>query len=334
MRLHDARGRPLHDLRISVTDRCNLRCTYCMPREAFGPEHPFLPREALLTFEEIRDVVVALGPLGLRKIRLTGGEPLLRRDIEHLVALLRNALPEVDLALTTNGVLLPNKAVDLAAAGLDRVTVSLDAFDPTTYAAMADVDHGPESALKGIQAALDAGLKVKVNCVVQAGTNEDEVLPLLRHFGPQDIVVRYIEYMDVGATNDWSMGAVLPGSSLRTRIAESHGPLTALEASSPNDVARRWRTSEGWTFGCIDSVTAPFCGGCSRARLSANGSMFTCLFAEDGHPLLPLLRNGASAEDLRAAIRSVWQARKDAYSEQRSQGKGREGRVEMSFIGG
>jgi len=334
MAVHDLRGRSLGDLRISVTDRCNLRCTYCMPRESFGPNHEFLPRSGLLTFEEIRDVVLAAAPLGVRKLRLTGGEPLLRRDLERLVEMLRIAVPEADIALTTNGVLLSGKAKALADAGLDRVTVSLDAMDASVYAAMADVDHGPEAAMEGIKAALDAGLSVKVNCVVRAGVNEQDIVPLVRTFGPRGITVRFIEYMDVGATNDWSMASVLPGAAVRTMIEEVHGPLNAITPSSPSDVARTWSTKEGWTFGCIDSVTAPFCGDCSRARLSADGALYTCLFSIDGHPLLPLVREGASTEDLRQAILSIWSGRNDAYSEQRNGSAERSGRVEMSYIGG
>jgi cyclic pyranopterin phosphate synthase len=334
MSVHDLRGRALSDLRISVTDRCNLRCTYCMPRDSFGPDHAFLPRSGLLTFEEIRDVVAAVGGLGLKKIRLTGGEPLVRRDLDRLTRMLRVALPEADIALTTNGILLATYAMTLAEAGLNRVTVSLDALDAEVYAAMADVDHGPEAALEGIEAALDAGLRVKVNCVVRAGVNERELLPLLRNFGPRGITVRFIEYMDVGATNDWSMTSVLPGSDVRALVEEAHGPLEAIAPLISSDVARTWRTKEGWVFGCIDSVTAPFCGDCSRARLSADGSLYTCLFSNQGHPLLPLLRGGASSDEVRQALVSIWSGRKDAYSEQRSATGERSGRVEMSYIGG
>ncbi|DAC08182.1 MAG: GTP 3',8-cyclase MoaA [Euryarchaeota archaeon TMED141] len=331
----DRRGRPLRDLRISVTDRCNLRCTYCMPREHFGPEHAFLPKEDILRFEDIADVVEACIDLGLQKIRITGGEPLLRRDLDVLVAMLRNVHPSADLALTTNGVILERHAERLLKAGLDRVTVSMDALSPTVYSEMGDVEHGPEATLAGIAKALDIGLRVKVNCVVRAGVNEGELLPLLEHFGPLGVPVRFIEFMDVGATNQWALDEVVTSREVRQIIASSFGEVTPLEATAYGEVARRWQTPQGWEFGTIDSISAPFCGNCTRARLAADGSVHTCLFSTQGSPLMPLIKSGASKQELSDALRTIWTERDDAYSEQRGAKNGPSSeRVEMSYIGG
>lgn len=331
----DRRGRPLRDLRISVTDRCNLRCTYCMPREHFGPEHAFLPKEDILRFEDIADVVEACIDLGLQKIRITGGEPLLRRDLDVLVTMLRNVHPSADLALTTNGVILERHAERLLKAGLDRVTVSMDALSHSVYSAMGDVEHGPEATLKGIAKALDIGLRVKVNCVVRAGVNEGELLPLLEHFGPLGVPVRFIEFMDVGATNQWALDEVVTSREVRQIIASSLGEVTPLEATAYGEVARRWQTPQGWEFGTIDSISAPFCGNCTRARLAADGSVHTCLFSTKGSPLMPLIKSGASKQELSHALRTIWTERDDAYSEQRGAKNGPSSeRVEMSYIGG
>lgn len=331
----DRRGRPLRDLRISVTDRCNLRCTYCMPREHFGPDHAFLPKADILRFEHIAAVVEACKELGLQKIRITGGEPLLRRDLDVLVGLLRKAHPEADVALTTNGVLLERHAQRLFQAGLDRVTVSMDALSPSVYSAMGDVEHGPEATLLGIEKALEVGLRVKVNCVVRAGVNEGELLPLIEHFGPRGVPVRFIEFMDVGATNQWSLDEVVTSTKVRHILAEKLGEARPLEATAFGEVARRWQTPQGWEFGTIDSISSPFCGDCTRARLAADGSVHTCLFSTEGKPLMPLIKAGASTAELQDAVKSIWTNRDDAYSEQRSkQTQAPSERVEMSFIGG
>ena len=331
----DRRGRPLRDLRISVTDRCNLRCTYCMPREHFGPDHAFLPKADILTFEHIADVVEACKDLGLQKIRITGGEPLLRRDLDVLIGLLRTVHPEADLALTTNGVLLERHAVRLLEAGLNRVTVSMDALSTAVYSAMGDVDHGPEATLQGIEKARTIGLQVKVNCVVRAGVNDGELVPLVERFGPLGIPVRFIEFMDVGSTNAWSLDEVVTSTQVRKILAATFGAITPLEPTTFGEVARRWQTPQGWEIGTIDSISSPFCGDCTRARLAADGSVHTCLFSTEGHPLMPLIKAGATGAELKAALRSIWMDRDDAYSEQRSRNaKQPSERVEMSYIGG
>ena len=331
----DQRGRPLRDLRISVTDRCNLRCTYCMPREHFGSDHAFLPKEDILRFEHIADVVEACVDLGLQKIRITGGEPLLRRDLDVLVTMLRNVHPDADLALTTNGVILERHAERLLKAGLNRVTVSMDALNPSVYSAMGDVEHGPEATLLGIEKALRIGLGVKVNCVVRAGVNEGEMLPLLQYFGPRNVPVRFIEFMDVGATNQWALEEVVTSKNVRLIIAEQLGEVVPMDPTAFGEVARRWQTPQGWEFGTIDSISVPFCGDCTRARLAADGSVHTCLFSNEGKPLMPLIKSGASKQELQHAVRSIWESRTDAYSEERSaQTERPTGKVEMSFIGG
>ena len=331
----DRRGRPLRDLRISVTDRCNLRCTYCMPREHFGPDHAFLPKADILSFEHIADVVGACKDLGLKKIRITGGEPLLRRDLDVLVKLLRDVHPGADLALTTNGVLLERHAERLLEAGLDRVTVSMDALSTPVYSAMGDVEHGPEATLQGIEKARAVGLRVKVNCVVRAGVNEGELVPLVEHFGPLGVPVRFIEFMDVGATNQWSLDEVITSKKVRSMLAAHFGEVTPLDATAYGEVARRWRTPQGWEIGTIDSISAPFCGDCTRARLAADGSVHTCLFSTEGKPLMPLIKAGASRAEIQAAVRSIWTERSDAYSEERSNSTQQPSeRVEMSYIGG
>ena len=342
----DQLGRALRDLRVSVTDRCNFRCTYCMPREVFGPGHAFLPRSALLSFEEIARVVAAFTGLGVRKVRLTGGEPLLRRDLDQLVAALV-ALPGVeDLALTTNGALLTEHAARLAQAGLPRVTVSLDALDPEVFAAMADTDLGVARVLEGIEAARAAGLAVKVNAVIRRGVNEDEIVPLAAYGRDLGVAVRFIEYMDVGASNGWRLDDVVPAAEIRARIA-AQWPLEPVAPAYAGEVATRWRYADGTgEVGVIASVTQPFCGDCTRARLSAQGEVFTCLFAAAGHDLRPVLRDGAPGdgdadirERLTEAIRAIWTGRDDRYSELRAHAADADGRrelprVEMSYIGG
>jgi cyclic pyranopterin phosphate synthase len=333
-RLVDRLGRPVRDLRISVTDRCNFRCVYCMPKEAFGRDHPFLPRAELLTFEEIERVARALAGLGVEKIRITGGEPLVRRDLETLVALLAR-IPGLDLTLTTNGSLLAGKAGALRAAGLRRVTVSLDSLDDATFRAMNDVDFPVARVLEGIDAAVAAGLDpVKVNVVVKRGVNEDGVLPLARAFRGTGVVVRFIEYMDVGATNGWRLDDVVPAAEIVAAIG-AELPLEPVEPAYRGEVAGRYRYRDGsGEVGVISSVTQPFCRDCTRARLSADGKLYTCLFAVRGHDLRALLRSGANDAELAEELRGIWSARSDRYSELRSAETDGLEKVEMSYIGG
>ena len=331
--LLDRLGRPLRDLRISVTDRCNFRCRYCMPRERFGENHTFLPRRAYLSFEEIEKVVTACRPLGLEKVRITGGEPLLRPDLDDLIS--RISSTGVEVALTTNASLLSGQAPRLADAGLDRVTVSLDALNPKIHSQMTDSSIPVEVVLGGIDAALEAGLSpVKVNCVVQRGVNETEVAPMVRRFKGTGVTVRFIEYMDVGRTNGWQLGQVVPSADLLGYL-QGEFELEPVESSSPSDVARRWAHSDGsGEVGFISSVSEPFCGDCVRARLSADGRLHTCLFASGGHDLRAIIHNGANGEALSEAVAAIWSRREDRYSEVRSEETSALPRVEMSYIGG
>jgi GTP 3',8-cyclase len=332
----DVFGRPLHDLRISVTDRCNFRCTYCMPKTVFGPDHRFLDRRELLDFEELTRISRLAVELGVRKLRLTGGEPLIRRELEVLVGMLAGL--GVDLSLTTNASLLPRKAQALADAGLDRVTVSLDSLDDATFRAMNDVDFPVASVLEGIDAASAAGLAVKVNCVVRRGVNDDGIVELARHFRGTPHVLRFIEYMDVGETNGWRLEDVVSGAEIVARIG-AEAPLEPVEGGYRGEVASRFRYADGsGELGVITSVTEPFCGDCTRARLSAEGRLYTCLFAVRGHDLRALLRGGASHEELRTTLAGLWRLRDDRYSELRADGTAApargEHKVEMSYIGG
>ena len=331
--LLDRLGRPLRDLRISVTDRCNFRCRYCMPRERFGENHTFLPRRAYLSFEEIEKVVTACRPLGLEKVRITGGEPLLRPDLDDLIS--RISSTGVEVALTTNASLLSGQAPRLADAGLDRGTVSLDALDPKIHSHMTDSSFPVEVVLGGIDAALEAGLSpVKVNCVVQRGVNETEVAPMVRRFKGTGVTVRFIEYMDVGRTNGWQLGQVVPSADLLGYL-QGEFELEPVESSSPSDVARRWAHSDGsGEVGFISSVSEPFCGDCVRARLSADGRLHTCLFASGGHDLRAIIHNGVDGDALSEAIAAIWSRRDDRYSEVRSEETSALPRVEMSYIGG
>ena len=314
----DTLRRPLRDLRVSVTDRCNFRCVYCMPKEVFGRDYPFLARSELLTFEEIERLARVFSAQGVHKIRLTGGEPLLRRDLEVLIDMLAR-IPGLDLTLTTNGALLPQKAQALAEAGLKRITVSLDSLDDATFRQMNDVDFPVDRVLAGIEAAQAAGLDpVKVNVVVKRGLNENDVLPLAQAFRGTGVIVRFIEFMDVGATNGWRLEDVVPGAEIVAAIAAEH-PLEPLEPSYRGEVARRYRYRDGsGQIGVIASVTQPFCGDCTRARISAEGTLYTCLFASRGHDLRALLRAGASDEELAEAVARIWSARTDRYSELRT----------------
>jgi cyclic pyranopterin phosphate synthase len=329
----DRFGRPLRDLRISVTDRCNFRCVYCMPREVFGRDYQFLDRAELLTFEELERVAGAFVAHGVEKIRITGGEPLVRRDVERLVAKLAR-LDGLDLTLTTNGALLPQKARALADAGLRRVTVSLDSLDDAVFRAMNDVDFPVARVLAGIDAAAAVGLPVKVNAVVKRGLNEDSVVELARHFHGTGHVVRFIEFMDVGHTNGWRLDDVVPAAEIVAAI-DAELPVEPVEPAYRGEVARRWRYRDGGgEIGVIASVTQPFCGDCTRARLSAEGKLYTCLFAVRGTDLRALLRGGASDEELLEAIGAVWGRRTDRYSELRTAETADLPKVEMSYIGG
>ena len=334
MSVTDTLRRPIRDLRISVTDRCNFRCVYCMPKEVFGRDHRFLERGELLTFEEVVRLARIFSAHGVEKIRLTGGEPLLRRNLERLVGMLAE-IPGLDLTLTTNGSLLAKQARALKAAGLNRVTVSLDSLDNAVFAAMNDVDFPVDQVLAGIEAAAAAGLTpIKVNMVVKRGVNEESVLPMARTFLGTGHIPRFIEYMDVGTTNGWRMDDVVPAAEIIARI-DAEMPLEPLEANYRGEVASRWRYRDGGgEVGVIASVTQPFCGDCSRVRLSAEGMLYTCLFAAKGHDLRALLRGGASDAAIADAIAAVWRVREDRYSEIRSSETIGLHKIEMSYIGG
>ena len=338
-RSQDRLGRPLRDLRISVTDRCNFRCTYCMPREVFGKDYAFLAHDQLLSFEEIARLARIFAAQGIEKIRLTGGEPLLRRNIERLVEMLAAiTLPDgrrIELTLTTNGSLLARKARVLKDAGLARVTVSLDALDDPTFMAMNDADFPVAKVLEGIDAAHAAGLApVKINMVVKRGVNEHSILPMARYFRENGHVLRFIEFMDVGATNGWRMDDVIPSREI-IRMIGAHLPLEAIDANYPGEVAERWRYRDGsGEIGVISSVTRAFCRSCTRARISTEGMLYTCLFATSGYDFRALLREGKSDVEIRAAIAAVWNAREDRYSEIRTAETAKERKIEMSYIGG
>jgi GTP 3',8-cyclase len=334
-RLADLRGRALHDLRISVTDRCNFRCVYCMPKEVFDANYTFLPHDEILTFEEIVRLARVFHGFGTRKIRLTGGEPLLRRGIDRLVAMLREALPDVDLTLTTNGSALKAQAKALRAAGLDRITVSLDSLDEATFRAMNDADFPVAKVLEGIEAAAHAGLApVKVNMVVKRGLNDHQVVDMARHFRGTGHIVRFIEFMDVGSTNGWRMDDVIASAEVVRRIGAEF-PLAPVDANYAGEVAERWRYLDGkGEIGVISSVTEAFCSTCTRARLSTDGQLYTCLFAQRGYDLKGIVRAGGGDEALAQAIAAIWQRREDRYSEIRTAETAREHKVEMSFIGG
>lgn len=328
----DRLDRGLRDLRISVTDRCNFRCRYCMPVEVFGAGYAFMPREELLTFEEIVSLVRVMVPLGIQKIRLTGGEPLLRRGLDDLVAMLAAVEGVKDIAITTNGVLLAHHAEALALAGLNRVTVSLDALDAEIFARMNGVGAKVERVLAGISSARAFGLPVKVNTVIQRGVNEGEILPLARWAKSAGVDLRYIEYMDVGETNGWKLDEVVSGDEI-LEVLSSEFELVPRHAAYRGEVAMHWSHTDGaGEIGTIRSVTKPFCKDCQRLRLSADGKIFTCLFASDGHDLRGILRSGMSPEILGETVRSIWTARTDRYSEER--GEVARPRAEMSYLGG
>jgi cyclic pyranopterin phosphate synthase len=336
--LLDRLGRPLETLRVSITDRCNFRCVYCMPKEVFGREYAFLERRELLSFEELARVVGVFAGLGVRTVRLTGGEPLVRRHVENLVELLAAIETpdgdELELALTTNGSLLVQKAEALAGAGLSRVTVSLDSLDDAAFRGMNDVDFPVQQVLDGIDAAAAAGLPVKVNAVVKRGANDEGILELAHHFRGTGHVLRFIEYMDVGSTNGWQLADVVSAEEIVRRIS-AKWPLEPAATERPDSTARRWRYLDGaGEIGVIASVSQPFCGGCSRARLSAEGRLYTCLFATRGHDLRAPLRLGASDEEIEERLREIWSRRTDRYSELRTAQTAAAPKVEMSYIGG
>jgi cyclic pyranopterin phosphate synthase len=331
----DRLGRPLRDLRISVTDRCNFRCTYCMPKEIFARDFEFLKREELLTFEEIAQIATVFVQCGVEKIRLTGGEPLLRRDIERLIAMLARIRGLRDLTLTTNGSLLTREMAEkLKDAGLERITISLDSLDDKVFRAMNDVQFPVGKVLEGIDNALAAGLEpVKIDAVVRRGVNDTGIIDLAKRFRGTGAIVRFIEYMDVGTTNGWRPEDVVAGREIVETITREW-PAVPIDPDYFGEVAERWRYTDGaGEFGVITSVTQPFCGSCTRARLSADGKLYLCLFAADGHDLRKPLRHGASDEDMADMIRAIWRRRDDRYSEVRAEMDGVK-KVEMSHIGG
>jgi GTP 3',8-cyclase len=337
----DQLGRPLRDLRISVIDQCNFRCTYCMPKEVFGRDYEFLPKESLLSFDEIERLARSFVRLGVDKLRITGGEPLLRKNIEELIQKLSSIQTvhgrPIEIAMTTNGVLLAKKAASLRAAGLSRITVSLDALDDATFRRMNDVDFPVADVLRGIDAAAEAGLRVKVNMVVQRGANEQEIVPMAQAFRERGHTLRFIEFMDVGSSNSWQLDRVMPSREVINTIDQVF-PLEPIGRDTPNEVSERWRYRDGkGEVGVISSVTKPFCGDCSRARVSAEGVVYTCLFAPSGTDLRELLRSPkpVSDDELAGVISGIWNQRRDRYSEERSSLQAHPAKkVEMSYIGG
>lgn len=335
MPLADTFSRPLRDIRISVTDRCNFRCRYCMPAEVFGENYAFLPKPDILSLEEIAKLARVFCALGVEKIRLTGGEPLLRRGLADLVSMLAAIPGERDLAMTTNGTILARYAKKLKAAGLHRVTISLDALDPKIFAYMNGVGATPERVIEGIGAALEYGLGVKVNSVIQKGVNEDQVLPLAEFARKHGITLRFIEFMDTGNTNGWKLDQMVPYTEMVQQLHQ-HFPLEPLEPMHVGETARRFRYKDfpDQEIGFITSVSKPFCADCNRIRLSADGHLFTCLFASQGHDIKTALRDGVSDEELEQIIRRIWTVRDDRYSELRSKISGTHIKPEMSYIGG
>jgi len=331
----DRLGRPVRDLRISVTDRCNFRCTYCMPKEIFNRQYEFLSRDLLLTFEEITRIARAFVAHGVRKLRLTGGEPLMRKGVEELVAMLSQIPDVLDLTMTTNGAMLSRKAGALKDAGLHRVTVSLDSLDDEVFTAMNDVGFPVQGVLDGIGVAAEVGLTpIKINMVVKRGVNDSSIVDMARHFRGTGHILRFIEYMDVGTTNGWRLDEVVPAGEI-VQLIGFEFPLEPVGRNYRGEVAERWRYRDGGgEIGVISSVTQPFCGDCSRARLSADGSLYTCLFATTGTDLRALVRSGASDDELFDAIGRVWSGRTDRYSEIRADATLSKPKVEMSYIGG
>lgn len=330
----DGLGRPLQDLRISVTDRCNFRCDYCMPIEKYGHNHNFLPKSEILSFEQITIIVESMLKLGLKKVRITGGEPLLRKDICLLISMIRNLDSELDIAMTTNGTLLGKYANKLFQAGLNRVTVSLDAIDADLFRKLSNTNITPEHILSGISSAINAGLPVKVNTVIIKNYNDDQIIPLVRKFHSINIPIRFIEYMDVGGTKNWNYDQVVTGQEIRDVITESFGNVSANESDYYGEVSNYWRLKDGYIIGFIESVSNPFCSSCTRARISANGNMYTCLFANKGNDLKSLFDLNADKEDIGLAVKAIWEKRTDRYSEIRGKLSHNPMPVEMHFIGG
>jgi cyclic pyranopterin phosphate synthase len=333
----DTLGRPLRDLRISVTDRCNFRCPYCMPKEAFGPDHPFMAGGRLMTRPELTRIVRAFAGLGVEKVRLTGGEPLLRPDLPDIVRSMKGDLGIPDVSLTTNGWFLGRQATALRAAGLDRLNVSVDALDGGIAGRMNGLGYKVARVLDGIDAAAAEGFPIKVNCVVQRGVNDGQILPLCDYFRARGHTLRFIEFMDVGTTNRWSLSQVVPASEVVERIS-AEWPLEAVGPAYRGEVAARYRYADGrGEIGIVSSVTEPFCRDCNRARLSADGKLFTCLFAAEGRDVLGLVRSGSSDAEISAFVTGIWSARADRYSDERAglppDGPARE-KIEMSYIGG
>jgi cyclic pyranopterin phosphate synthase len=330
----DTRGRLMRDLRISVTDRCNFRCIYCMPKEVFGSDYQFLEHKELLNFEEIARLARIFSRHGIQKVRLTGGEPLVRRNLERLVEMLAD-IPNLDLALTTNGSLLKKKARALKAAGLHRVTVSLDALDDATFKKMNDADYPVSAVLEGIDAAAEAGFSpIKINMVVKRGVNESSIIPMAQHFRGSGHILRLIEYMDVGHSNGWRMEDVVTARQM-IELIDGISPLEPADRNYRGEVAQRWHYRDGGgEIGIVAAVTQPFCGDCTRARLSTDGKLFTCLFATHGHDLKALLRTGASDHDISERVDAIWRKREDRYSEIRTSYTAGLNKIEMSYIGG
>ena len=330
----DSFGRPLKDLRISITDRCNFRCNYCMPPDQFSNNHEFLPRSEILSFEDITLIVKSMLSLGLKKVRITGGEPLLRKDICTLISMIRECDSDLDIALTTNGSLLGKFADDLAKSGLDRVTVSIDAIDDEMVRGISNSNVSSQEIVDGIVAAKNSGLEVKVNTVVIKDFNENQIIPLVELFYRMKVTVRFIEYMDVGGTRDWNPNQVVFGEEMRRIIEQGIGRLSPVNDSQYGEVANRWCFEDGYQIGFIESISKPFCNSCTRARISANGSIYTCLFSEHGHDLKSLIKMGAESKDLTDAIAAIWGKREDRYSEIRQTITSKSKPVQMHFIGG
>jgi cyclic pyranopterin phosphate synthase len=332
MTVLDMLQRPIEDIRISLTDKCNFRCTYCMPKSVYGREYKFLPRSELLNFEELQFLVQELLPFGLKKVRLTGGEPLLRKDIEHLVHLFRELSDDLDIAMTTNGVLLKQALPKLVNAGLSRVTISLDAVENEIFQSMADNQiFSSQDVLDSIAFCKQNNVPAKVNAVIRKGVNEHQILPLIKAMMDLDVEIRFIEFMDVGQTNNWNLDEVITGAEIRKIISSEFGECKQVQ-TKPSAVARQWKLANDYVFGCIESVSKPFCSTCSRLRLSANGRLYTCLFSEEHHDIKNVIRTTPS--DVQTFISSIWSKRRDRYSELRANFDAQQKKPEMSFIGG
>ena len=333
--IFDKFNRPVKDLRISVTDRCNFRCTYCMPKEHFDSNYNFLPKSQIISYEEIILIVKSMLPLGLSKVRITGGEPLLRKDICSLISMIRNLDENLDIAMTTNGVLLKNRIESLKESGLDRVTVSLDAIDNDLFQEITDSKFEVSQVIEGIKSAINCGLEVKINSVIKRNKNESEINKLIETSIEYNIPVRFIEFMDVGTTNSWELDSVFTGEEIRNIIQKQYGPLTKTKPNYYGEVAKQWKMARhDLDIGFIESISSPFCGTCTRARISSNGKLFTCLFSEQGFDLLSLIRMEADEQDLSQVISDIWNKRKDRYSEKRKDSTKISNPVEMSYIGG